>query len=103
MWLGLSNAFLSIVAHRDKPDHLLIRARKEGHIENIFPEAEVSCTPDADYRFRAVIERSIVSKVISAQIEATSYDNFKNSVNDSGLHDAYMDMWSTMYHYQNKT
>ena len=101
MWLGMSNAFLSIVAHRDKPDHLLVRARKKGHIENIFPDCNVSRTPDADYRYRAVIERSIVSQVISDQIESTDYDNFKNSVNNSSLHDVYMAMWSTMYHYQN--
>lgn len=37
MWLALSNGWLSIVAHRDKPGHVLVRARNQNHIESYFP------------------------------------------------------------------
>ena len=36
MWVFLSDAFLSIVAHRDDPDALLVRARRQGDIECVF-------------------------------------------------------------------
>lgn len=37
MWICLNDAFLSIVAHRDKPGVLLVRARRPGDIERTFP------------------------------------------------------------------
>lgn len=35
MWIFTPKAFLSIVAHRGKPDYLLVRARLPGDIENV--------------------------------------------------------------------
>ena len=35
MWIALTEGWLSIVAHRDKPDHLLVRARNPKHITRI--------------------------------------------------------------------
>ena len=42
MWIFQNDSFLSIVAHRDKPGMLLVRARKAGDIEAVFPEAHSS-------------------------------------------------------------
>lgn len=100
MWLCLSNSFLSIVAHRDQPDQLLVRARARGHIEAIFPGASVLETRDADYGFRAVVPRTEAAEVIRRQVEGIDYPNFKDSVRDRRLHDAYMAFWSTMYRLQ---
>jgi hypothetical protein len=35
MWLYISDGFLSIVAHRDLPMHLLVRARHPEHIQDL--------------------------------------------------------------------
>lgn len=96
MWICLNNAFLSIVAHRDQPEMLLVRGRREGDIEAVFPDAEVSVTPRADYLCRAVIPREVVADVIATQAQGIPYDNFKASVRDGALHDAYLSMWGVM-------
>lgn len=77
MWVYLTDALLSIVAHRDRPGHLLVRARFAGDIERIFPSAEVTETPDADYRFRATIPRADVAKAVADAAMAINYPNFK--------------------------
>ncbi|WP_295581409.1 hypothetical protein [uncultured Lamprocystis sp.] len=96
MWVFLSDAFLSIVAHRDRPDDLLVRARIAGDLERVFPGYPVEITPDADYRFRAVIPRTQVAQALADQATTIDYRNFKGSVRDSDRHDAYMQVWHVM-------
>lgn len=93
MWLYLPDAFLSIVAFRDDPDCLLVRARVRGDIERVFPGVETGETPDADYRFRAVIDRQIVADAIAGRLLEISYPNFKASVTDDERHAVYLDVW----------
>jgi hypothetical protein len=102
MWIFLNNSFLSIVQHRDKPDHKMVRARLRGDIDNVFPDAEVVRTPQADYLYRATIPTSEVSAVLAKQIEEIDYDNFKNSVKDFGRARNYGEVWRLMYDYQNR-
>lgn len=93
MWICTNSAFLSVV-HKDcKPDELLVRARMKGHIESVFPDAKVTESTHTDYRYRAILPREIVADVISAQLMYLSYSNFKNSVNNRRLHDAYGAFW----------
>ncbi len=91
---------LSVVAHREKEDMLLVRARRSGEIESIFPDASVYEIDNADYHYRAEIERDKVAQVMADQIKNIGYDNFKSSVSDNKRRDAYMDIWSVMYAYQ---
>lgn len=100
MWAFLNNSFLSAVAHRDQPDALMVRARLRGDIEAVFPDAEVSETPDADYRFRAVVPREQFADVIAETARSIDYSNFKNSVMDERRHDAYLRVWSVMHREQ---
>lgn len=102
MWIFLSDAFLSVVADKDDPSgpRLLVRARREGDIERIFPDAEVATTPTADYRFRAWLPRERVAAVMAQQVENLAYSNFKNSIHDHAYHDAAMGAWSVMHRYQ---
>lgn len=100
MWIFLKDSFLSIVAHRDRPDDLLVRARKQGDIERVFPEAVAQETRNADYRFRAAIPRARVAEMLAAQAHAIDYGNFKNQVRDSARHDAYFECWAAMARYQ---
>lgn len=100
MWVFLNNSFLSIVAHRDKPDSLMVRARFAGDIEQVFPSYVAQKTPDGDYLFRAVIPRGVVQAAIAANIASIDYPNFKGSVEEQARHDAYLGAWSVMHRAQ---
>ena len=99
MWFGHSNGWLSIVAHRERPDDLLVRARRERHISTFWPDVEVVHNPDADYPYRSVIPRTDVAVVVMQYIEGIDYDNFKNSVDETNLKRAFERMWAVMYDY----
>jgi hypothetical protein len=97
MWVFLNDAFLSIVAHRTKPDTLLVRARLKGDIERTFGQAKVWTDAEADYLYRAEVDRNVVALRLSEAIKGIEYPNFKSSVKDTDRHDAYLDVWSAMY------
>lgn len=59
-------------------------------------------TPGADYRFRAELPRKLVATVIADQVECIDYPNFKDSVPDRELHDAYMAFWTVMHRLQSR-
>ena len=99
MWIGHNKGWLSIVAHRNKPEHLLVRARREEHITDIWDDAEVYVDEKADYPYRADILRQEVAREISFNIASIEYDNFKNSVKDRRLAGAYHDVWNVMFDY----
>lgn len=94
MWLYLNDAFLSVVAHRQRPDVLLVRARIGGDLERVFPGAKVARTPSADYRYRAEIPRGEFARVLAERALAIDYPNFKGSVEDEARHDAYLALWA---------
>lgn len=94
MWVCLNDAFFSIVDKECGPDELLVRARRPGDIERVFPGAKVKKSPGTDYLFRAVLPRSAVAHAISSEVMAVGYSNFKNSVRDPKLHDAYAAFWN---------
>lgn len=96
MWICLYDCFLSIVAKDCKPSELLVRARREGDIEKIFPNAKVKNDARGDYQFRAVVSKATVIAAMATEIEDIDYSNFKDSVSDKRLHDAYLRVWSEM-------
>jgi len=97
MWLMLNNCFLSIVSKDCRRDELMVRARRRGDIKKVFTAARVVHTPyPADYRYRAVVKRTEVAKAIAAQVDLIDYGNFKDSVRDDRLHNAYMRVWGAM-------
>jgi hypothetical protein len=97
MWLMLSNAFLSIVAKDCPKDHLLVRARRPGDIEKVFGRrVKIERLTDTDYLFRAAIPREDIKAEICREVARITYPNFKSSVADLDLHDAYMKVWSAM-------
>lgn len=97
MWICLNNAFVSIVAPESGSDNLLVRARRPSDIEAVFgKDYKVEKRPERDYLFRALIPREVVADVIAAQVMDIDYGNFKNSVNNRRLHDAYARVWSVM-------
>ena len=100
MWIFLNNAFLSIVDKGGDGTTLLVRGRREGDIERVFPNAQVKKTPHNDYRHRALINRELIAKAIADSIRSITYSNFKGSVEENHRHEAYLDVWQAMYKYQ---
>ena len=98
MWICLNNAFFSIVADNDdvRGDRLLVRARREGDIEAVFG-ADADHTPERDYAYRTWLPREQVAEVIRDQALGIDYPNFKNSVDDPELHNAYSRVWTTLW------
>ncbi len=96
MWIMLSDSFLSIV-HKDcKPDELLVRARRKGDVERVFPHAKVIRTPGNDYLFRAVLKRDEVVAAIANRLNTLGYGNYKSSVKNRPFHNALSRVWSIM-------
>jgi hypothetical protein len=100
MWICLSDSFLSIVSDRYNPDCLMVRARRPGDIEKLFPGYEGKYIEEADYAYRVSIPRKLVGEVIAEQLGEISYEKFKPSVEDPDLHHAYLDIWHIMYRLQ---
>jgi len=97
MWIFLSDAFISVVAHRDKPDSLLVRARRQGDLERVLgADTVVDVTEDADYRYRATVSREKFAMLIADRAREIDYDNFKDAIRDDSYHDACLDVWATM-------
>ena len=90
---------MSIVAHRNKPDHLLVRSRNMAHLKSLFPNAKHFSLEQADYPHRAVIDRTVVAKMIGDYVLNMKYDNFKNSISESNYFHVCHDVWSMMYEY----
>lgn len=80
MWIMTPTSFVSIVAHRTKPNVLLVRCRLEGDIKRLFPAATVKKTPGADYRWRAEVAREVVAQVLTDQAMGMSYANVKGAI-----------------------
>lgn len=96
MWICLNDAFFSIVNDGRYEDELLVRARREGDLKKVFGVEETR-TPHRDYLFRAYINKAVVAEVIASRIVDIDYDNFKDSVDDTLLHDTYAAFWSKHY------
>lgn len=110
MWIFLNDAFLSIIDPKAAytggkgpvSNKLLVRARIKGDIERAFPEANVTETPNRDYRFRAMIDRREVADTMAARVMAMDYGNFKGSVAEKARHDAYTGVWRVMHREQER-
>lgn len=101
MWIFTSESFLSVVDKGDDSGRtLLVRARRQGDIERMFPDASVVEGGGTDYRFRARIDREEVALRMAEAVRNIRTPNFKATVKEPGRHKAYMDVWDAMYRYQ---
>lgn len=99
MWVCLNNAFVSIVSKPGDGDILTCRARRAGDLERAFgadADGIVQRTPGRDYAYRVRLPRDVVAAALMCHVLGLSYGNFKDSVKDKPLHDAYMGVWSIM-------
>lgn len=101
MWIFTSDSFISVVDKGDPSRKtLLVRARKSGDIERLFPLAKVQIGGGTDYQYRARIDREAVAQVVAEQVRNITCSNFKSSVKEPDRHDAYMGVWHAMYSFQ---
>jgi len=91
-----NNGYLSIVSKDCGPAELLVRARRAGDIERVFPDAKVTRNTNSDYLYQAVLPRDVVKQALAAMIDHIDYANFKDSVEDRSLHAAYVSVWCAM-------
>ena len=102
MWICTNKGFISVVAHWDDKNKLLVRARRKECLNYLFPDTEITETPNADYRFRITQDKETFKTTLNKEIDNIDYTNFKNSVMDNDLHDAYFSIWSIMHDFQIK-
>ena len=96
MWLMLSDCFVSIVSKDCGPDELMVRARRPGDIEKLFPGVVVTEYTASDYHYRAAVKKTAIKAALANEVYRINYDNFKSSVDDDPLHNAYMRVWTAM-------
>jgi hypothetical protein len=103
MWTITTRGFYSTVAHRDKPDSVLVRGRVREDLEaltDLIPDLEVFEDTAADYRWRAVTTKDAWGKAIRQMAADIDYDNFKNAVaarqGKSRAH-VYSAVWEDLY------
>ena len=96
MWVLLSDCFFSIVSKDCARDDLLVRARRKGDIEKVFPKAKVKRNTKADYLYRARIKKDVVVAALKGEVDRITYSNFKSSVTDAKLHAAYLRVWGNL-------
>jgi hypothetical protein len=96
MWLSFSKGFLSVVATRDDPNTVMVRARRKEHLEAYFSTHSIIYTKQADYPYRVICSKAALTAVLVRYVEQLDYPNFKSSVKDKALHDAYMATWARM-------
>lgn len=96
MWFFGSNAFLSVVQHKTDPAILVVRARRPGHIENMFPDASVVTLDGRDYQYRTELPREVVAARMQQYVMEMTATNFKDSVKEPTYHHACFGVWQCM-------
>ena len=100
MWVFTNKGFLSIVQHKDMPDHFQVRSRVRAPLAYLWPEHEVQVIDWADYRFRISISKEEVVPILIEEIERIDYTSFKNSCDDEAYLQALVRIWTEMHRYQ---
>ncbi|MEI6446693.1 MAG: hypothetical protein WCO96_02285 [Actinomycetes bacterium] len=91
--------FYSVVAHRDDPSRVLVRARCERDIQaldDLIPGAEPQHTPDADYAWRFECQAEQWAAAVTVMAGEIDYPNFKAAITDKAHHRAYLDVWHSL-------
>jgi hypothetical protein len=84
-------------------DRLLqVRARRAKHLLELKNRympmvGEIVRKPDRDYEFRFYCTHDDWALAVARMAQDINYGNFKNSVKDRDLHDAYIRVWSALY------
>ena len=102
MWLATQHGFYSIV--RKKSDLYFVRARVRQDLENLMQlvevDAEIHEWPQADYRYRIMVDLETLLEIMVHLSTSLDYPNFKGRIYEreeqSHKLRAYHKMWSVM-------
>ena len=86
-----------MVAHREKPGVLVVRARKAGDIEAVFPGSSTWVDRSADYPHRAEVPSGEVAEAAGARFREINCPKFKPSAREARRHDCYLKVWEAMF------
>lgn len=95
-----------MVADREDPERVLVRARAREDIEALraqIPELDPTADAGADYKWRAFVPRRDWERAAAELVAAIDYDNFKNAVADRQGADRshrYHEIWDVMHRLQ---
>lgn len=102
MWIFTEGGFVSAVQHRDKPNHLVVRARDRQSLQEL---SDICQTPIitktiSDYPYRVFVSKAEFTNWMVDQIDFLGYGNFKNQVavtRGKEYAHALGSVWSTMH------
>lgn len=102
MWLCTKHGFFSIV--EKLPGEFHIRARVKRDLENLKALAQIKrmviTTPDADYRYRLVVNKIEVLAALTCLGNEIDYSNFKSKIGQTEDQrdklGAYHEVWTVM-------
>lgn len=101
MWVFTSEGFVSAVAHSEKPDTLLVRARDEGSLLSLVEAtgATLRHTPSNDYPYRIEVLRTAYSAWLADRASDLDYTNYKAHMwsQRPEFGDALHDVWVAMH------
>jgi hypothetical protein len=101
MWLCLNDGFISVVQDKNDANLLMVRARRKAHLKRLLGrKTRIHETPQADYRWRALVGRKRMVGIITNRILSLDYTNFKDSVKDEDLHHMYLGWWFDHHRFQ---
>lgn len=114
MWIFSKLGFFSAVESPLVPENVIVRSRLPGDLDRLLqamtPEEHRLCgepkifiTPDADYRYRLELSKSVFAELVRRQAEDIDYDSLENAVRGGNpIRDtAYMNVWRAMWAAQN--
>jgi len=108
VWVLTTRGFFSVVQDAADPSRVLVRARVREDLDRLgelLPHLEPWHDPEADYAWRALVDRSdwgYALGVIAAEID---YGNFKNAVaarQGQARAGLYQQVWAALYELQDR-
>ncbi|MEO2208726.1 MAG: hypothetical protein ABGX06_02140 [Candidatus Poseidoniia archaeon] len=101
MWMFTTEGFLSIVQHKDLPDHFQVKGRVADPLESLWPDQEIEVIGWADYRYRITITKDEGFPVLNQCIESIDYTSFKDECsNQHQYYNVLGRIWNLMYRFQ---
>ncbi|MEO8092936.1 MAG: hypothetical protein ABI726_09550 [bacterium] len=108
MWVFTTQGFYSVVAHRDDPERVIVRARAREDLEALreqIPSLRIFEDTDADYRWRAIVAHEKWVAAVAILAAGIDYPNFKSAVGERQGHEReriYSQVWGEMLSLQQR-
>jgi hypothetical protein len=95
VWIFLNTGFVSIVEDNSDNRYLLVRARREEHLQSFLKKYNfpISISTTSDYKYRAHVPRETVAKLVYEHAKSINYTNFKDSILEKKLSDICTQVW----------